>query len=172
MDAGLPDAEEILYANEKKYPTSSLVLFFKGRILRCKVNYFKMWRTVSVVLDQLGVESSDGSRKFWWGDDKIYEQKLRIISNFQSLWLMFLPRANLLGIFLIRFEVTSKKKKSKEKVCSSKCCHDFLRILWLDGGGDASPLNPPLVESELVVWILGTNACYGSKIFKLGFADC
>jgi len=45
MDAGLPDAEEILYTNEKKYPTSSLVLFFKGRILRCKVSHYSLLKS-------------------------------------------------------------------------------------------------------------------------------
>nr|CAB3267343.1 tetratricopeptide repeat protein 39C [Phallusia mammillata] len=37
-DAGLPEAEQLLKENEVKYPKSSLVLFFKGRVLRCKCN--------------------------------------------------------------------------------------------------------------------------------------
>ncbi|CAK8683340.1 unnamed protein product [Clavelina lepadiformis] len=38
VDAGLSEAEELLQRNEAKYPTSSLVLFFKGRVLRGKCN--------------------------------------------------------------------------------------------------------------------------------------
>ncbi|XP_078494520.1 tetratricopeptide repeat protein 39C [Ciona intestinalis] len=35
-DAGLPEAERLLEINQEKYPTSSLVLFFQGRVRRCK----------------------------------------------------------------------------------------------------------------------------------------
>ena len=39
------------------------------------------------------LQSSGGSRKFWWGDDKIYEHKLWIISKFWMFMINVLDLA-------------------------------------------------------------------------------